>query len=117
MPEMVTIAGGLDVLGRPGEPSFAIEWDTVASARPEVLVLMPCGFDVDRIRSEMDLLTARPGWRDLPAVRSGRVYLTDASSYFSRPGPRLADGLEILAAAIHPEVFGRALPAGALERM
>jgi len=117
VPEMVTIAGGLDVLGRRGEPSFAVEWETVASAHPEVLALMPCGFDVGRIRAEMDLLTARPGWLDIPAVRSGRVYLTDASSYFSRPGPRLADGLEILAAAIHPEIFGHALPIGALERM
>ncbi len=117
VPEMVTIAGGLDVLGRRGEPSFAVEWETVTSARPEVLALMPCGFDVGRIRAEMDLLTARPGWLDLPAVQSGRVYLTDASSYFSRPGPRLADGLEILAAAIHPKIFGHPLPVGALERM
>jgi iron complex transport system substrate-binding protein len=117
VPEMVAIAGGLDVLGRRGEPSFAVEWEMVTSARPEVLALMPCGFDAGRIRAEMDLLTARPGWLELPAVRSGRVYLTDASSYFSRPGPRLADGLEILAAAIHPEIFRHALPAGALERM
>lgn len=117
VPEMVALAGGLDVLGREGEPSFALEWDAIASARPDVIAVMPCGFDIARIRAEITLLTDRPGWRDLPAVRHDRVYLTDASSYFNRPGPRLVVGLEILAATIHPEVFTQALPAGALERL
>ncbi len=116
IPEMVDIAGGADVLGRPGAPSRMAEWDEVVAARPEVLVLMPCGFDIARARSELGVLTARPGWGDLPAVRTGRAFLTDASSYFNRPGPRLVDGLEILAWAIHPEVVDSSLPPGSIER-
>ncbi len=116
IPEMVDIAGGADVLGRPGAPSRMAEWDEVVAAQPEVLVLMPCGFDIARARSELGVLTARPGWRDLPAVRAGRAFLTDASSYFNRPGPRLVDGLEILAWAIHPEIVDASLPPGSIER-
>jgi iron complex transport system substrate-binding protein len=65
-----------------------------------VVVVMPCGFDVPRTRRELHVLTGRPGWEALPAVRAGRVYLTDASAYFNRPGPRLLRGLEILAALL-----------------
>jgi iron complex transport system substrate-binding protein len=117
VPEMVDIAGGVDVLGRRGEPSRIVEWDEVVATRPEVIVLMPCGFDIMRTRVEVPLLSARPGWGDLQAVRDGRIYLTDASSFFNRPGPRLADGLEILAAITHPGRSVRHLPAGAVERL
>ena len=117
IPEMVDAAGGLDVLGQAGGPSRLIPWDAVLGAHPEVLVLMPCGFDVRRTRAELGRLTGRPGWLDLPAVRGSRVYLTDASAYFNRPGPRLVDGLEILASAIHPEIFRAPLPACSLDRM
>jgi iron complex transport system substrate-binding protein len=116
VPEMVEIAGGLDVLGRRGEPSRAVGWDEVVAADPEILVLMPCGFDVMRTRAEMGALTTRPGWSELPAVRRGRVFLTDASSYFNRPGPRLIEGLEMLASVIHPEVFLFPCPAGRIEQ-
>jgi iron complex transport system substrate-binding protein len=116
VPEMVDIAGGVDVLGRRSEPSRVVEWDEVIAAQPEVLVLMPCGFDIARTRAEVGALTGRPGWNDIPAVRGGRVFLTDASSYFNRPGPRLVDGLEILATALHPAIFDRELLRGSMQR-
>ncbi len=115
VPEMVALAGGRDLLGRARQPSFVVGWDAVQEAAPEVVILMPCGFDIPRIRAEMGFLKDRPGWERLPAVRSKQVYLTDASSYFSRPGPRVVDGMEILATILHPEVFAHDLPAGALE--
>jgi len=115
VPEMVAAAGGVDVMGRSGEPSRVVEWPEVVAARPEVLVLMPCGYDVARTREELETLTARPGWRELPAVRTGRVFLTDASSYFNRPGPRLVDGIEMLVAALHASSYHYRLPAGSIE--
>ncbi len=117
VPEMVAAAGGRDVLGVAREPSRRVEWSEVSDARPEVLVVMACGFDVARTRAEIGLLSGRPGWADLPAVRGGRVFLVDASSYFSRPGPRLVDGLEILAAILHPEARAFGGPPGAVERL
>jgi len=115
IPEMVAIAGGSDVLGRAGRPSVRVEWQAVLDADPEVLVLMPCGFDLARARAEAGLLTGRPGWGGIAAVREGRVYLTDASAYFNRPGPRIVHGLEILAAILHPGTVSGALPAAAVE--
>ncbi|MDR5702114.1 MAG: cobalamin-binding protein [Armatimonadota bacterium] len=102
VPEMVELAGGRDGLGRAGKPSFPIDWDMVIDYRPEVIVLMPCGFHVERALRELGALERLPGWEDLPAVRNGRVYATDASSYFNRPGPRIVTGLEILATILHP---------------
>ena len=110
IPEMVEIAGGRDVLGKAGEPSFLVEWDDVLEAAPDVVVVMPCGFDVPRTRQEITLLTNRRGWNRLPAVRDGRVYLTDATAYFNRPGPRIVTGLEILAQILHPDAFQAATP-------
>jgi len=101
VPEMVAVAGATDGLGRPGKDSYVIAWDTLRAYAPEVLVVMPCGFDIARTRQEMHLLTDRLGLADLPAVRTGRVFLTDASAYFSRPGPRIVRGLEILADIVH----------------
>ncbi|MDR7517983.1 MAG: cobalamin-binding protein [Armatimonadota bacterium] len=97
VPEMVQIAGGWDGLGTPGGASTVIEWDQVVAYAPEVIVVAPCGFDLARARAEGSLLAGRPGWDDLPAVRTGRVFLADGSAYFSRPGPRIVRGLEILA--------------------
>jgi len=110
IPEMVEIAGGRDVLGKAGEPSFLVEWDDVLEAAPDVVVVMPCGFDVPRTRQEITLLTNRREWNRLPAVRDGRVYLTDATAYFNRPGPRIVTGLEILAQILHPDAFEAATP-------
>jgi iron complex transport system substrate-binding protein len=117
VPEMVDAAGGLDVLGRPGEASRVVEWEEVVAAGPEILVLMPCGYDIARTRAELETLTARPGWQALPAVQAGRVFLTDASAYFNRPGPRLVNGIETLAMVIHPEAFVFAPPAESVERI
>jgi len=102
VPEMVALAGGFDVLGQPGEPSAKIEWRQVIEARPEVILLMPCGFDVRRTVKESTPLKSLPGWQQLPAVQSGNVYAMNGNAYFSRPGPRLVNGLEILARIIHP---------------
>jgi iron complex transport system substrate-binding protein len=105
VPEQVALAGGIDVLGSPAERSRVIEWDEVVGARPDVLVLMPCGFDVQRTVAEAGAITARAGFGDLPAACSGRVIAVNGSAYFSRPGPRLVDGVEVLAGVLHPELF------------
>jgi len=103
VPELVTLAGGFDPLGRKGEPSFKIEWQSVLDAKPDVILLMPCGFDVRRAVKESTPLRNLNGWNDLPAVKTGNVYALNGSAYFSRPGPRLVNGLEILARIIRPE--------------
>ena len=103
VPEMVVLAGGFDALGRKGEPSHRVEWQSVVDARPDVLLLMPCGFDTRRAIKESTPLRSLAGWNDLPAVKAGNVYALNGNAYFSRPGPRLVNGLEILARIIHPE--------------
>lgn len=107
VPEMTAMAGGRDLLARPKEPSRRIEWADLAAAAPEKVVLIPCGFDLERTKREMAVVTGRPEWRGLPAVRAGEVWLADGHSYFNGAGPRLVDGLEILAEIFHPEVFPR----------
>ena len=92
VPEMVALASGQDVLGQAGAPSIRIEWAQVRAAAPEVVVLMPCGYDLARTLEDRSVVEALPGWRALPAVQTGRVYAVDGSSYFNRPGPRLVDG-------------------------
>jgi iron complex transport system substrate-binding protein len=113
VPEMVRWAGGVDLLGEAGIPSTVVSWERVVGCRPDVLVLMPCGFSLDRTATELDLLTARPGWKDLPAVQAGAVYAVEGPAYFNRSGPRLVDGVELLAALFHPHRFGHRLPDGA----
>ena len=108
VPELVELAGGTDALGKKGERSRRIDPQDLVLAAPEIAVLMPCGFHLDRTRAEAPALTAKPWWKDLPAARTGRVWLADGSAYFSRPGPRLVAGLEILAHVLHPEIFARA---------
>lgn len=110
VPEMVEIAGGREVLGATGQDSRRVEWRDVVALDPEVLVLIPCGFGVARAVSDAGLLSRLEGWDDITAVVEGEVYAADGSSYFSRPGPRLVDGVEMLAKIIHPQVFGDALP-------
>ena len=105
IPEMVRIAGGEEVLAGPGEPSARLPWEEVFEAAPEVLVLMPCGFDARRTVEEARRLLPGFSGLDLPAVRDGHVWAVDANSYFSRPAPRLVEGVEILARIFHPEVF------------
>jgi iron complex transport system substrate-binding protein len=110
VPQMVERAGGVDVLGRQGKPSFRVDWETVLAARPEVVVIMPCGYSLTAAEAEFRNLRLPHGWKDLPAVREGRVFVVEASGYFSRPGPRLAAGMAILAGAIHAGKQTRFLP-------
>ncbi|WP_273847362.1 cobalamin-binding protein [Rubrobacter calidifluminis] len=105
VPEMVKIAGGEEAVSEPGEPSRRIGWEEVVHSSPDVLVLMPCGFDARRAAREGRILTRLPGWESLPAVAQGCVWAVDANSYFSRPGPRLVEGVELLASILHPGVF------------
>jgi iron complex transport system substrate-binding protein len=117
IPEMVRLAGGTDNLGHDGRPSTVIEWAQVTEYSPEVLVIMPCGYKVPRSLAEVDRLASGPGWYDLPAVRDGRVYIVDSPAYFSRPGPRIVNGLEILAQIIHPELFSGLIPGDAVVKL
>jgi iron complex transport system substrate-binding protein len=117
MPEIVERAGGREIVGIAGRPSFQVEWPQIATAAPDAVVLVLCGFDVARTRREAEALAARPEWGNLSAVRGGRVYATDASSYFSRSGPRIVDGLEILAASLHPDAASWPTPPGSWERI
>jgi iron complex transport system substrate-binding protein len=112
VPEMVALAGGRDALGKAGLPSHDVDWDEVTAAAPDVMVLMPCGFGLERTLQASRDITGRPGFDELPCARSGRAVAVDGSSYFNRPGPRIATGLEILAAAMRAEPGDR-LPAGA----
>ena len=113
IPEMVELAGGRDLLGTKGDPSRKVPWEAVLASRPEVLILMPCGFDIPRGVKEMHLLTQRPGWNELPAVRNGRVWMVNGHAYYNRSGPRLIDGLEFMAHMLLPERFPRKPPAEA----
>jgi iron complex transport system substrate-binding protein len=117
VPEMVRIAGGFDKLGREGADSVRVPWKDVVEWKPEVLVVMPCGFDLEKTVDEAQRLTAYPGWDDLPAVRDGRVYAVDANSYFARPGPRVVEGTELLAHLLHPGLFEWSGPANAFRRV
>ncbi|MGW7537006.1 cobalamin-binding protein [Amycolatopsis sp. NPDC054798] len=101
VPEQISAAGGTPLLAEPGEHTKPMTWDAVVAARPDVLLVLPCGFSPDRTEAELDVLTSRPGWADLPAVRNGRVWLLDGPAYFNRPGPRVVRGAEILAAVLH----------------
>jgi iron complex transport system substrate-binding protein len=103
-PELVRLAGGQDSLGRERQSSVTLEWRQVIEWNPEVVLISCCGFTAERTMQELAVLDRVAGWESVAAVRSGRVYVTDGSSYFSRPGPRLVDSLELLAHVVHPEV-------------
>jgi iron complex transport system substrate-binding protein len=108
IPDMVWLAGGEELFARSGEPSKRLCWEDIFKATPEVLVLMPCGFDATRAAREARELPEISGWERLPAVKNGRVWVVDANSYYSRPAPRLVEGVETLAHILHPEVFPEA---------
>ncbi len=116
-PELIALAGGREVLGQAGQPSRRVAWEAVAASKPEVVLLSPCGFSLERTESERPRLTALRAWRDLPAVRNGRVVLVDGSAYFSRPGPRLEASLRIAAAAIDPETCEEIAPSWGWKRL
>jgi len=114
LPELVALAGGAPGLGEAGAESRRISWGDVIAFAPEVIVVTPCGLDLDRATAEaLQVLPYRTGWEALPAVRAGRAYVVDGSAYFSRPGPRIVDSLELLAELTHPEQFAGCGPPGA----
>lgn len=117
VPEMVMLAGGEHGLRSPGLPSVEIAWEAVREYDPEVLILMPCGFSLARSLGELDRLVRLPTWREISAVAARRLYAVDAGAFFSRPGPRLVEGLEILAQILHPEIFPWCAPPEAARRL
>ncbi len=105
IPQMVDYAGGIEGLGHLGEPSSRIEWKRILEYKPEIIVLSPCGYDVNQVMKEAHVLSSYPGLETVPAFQSSKIFAVNASAYFSRPGPRVVDGLEILANIVHPEIF------------
>jgi iron complex transport system substrate-binding protein len=105
MPELVTRAGGVPLLAEPGAHTKPVLFAALAAAQPEVVIVAPCGFSIADSLADMPLLSAEPGWANLPAVRNGEVYVADGNHYFNRPGPRLAESLEIVAEILNPELF------------
>jgi iron complex transport system substrate-binding protein len=105
MPELVELAGGTNLFGVVGQHSPWLTWETLCERDPDVIILLPCGFDVERTRADLPTLTHWPEWSSLRAVRNRRVYVTDGNQYFNRPGPRLVESLEILAEVLHPNAF------------
>jgi iron complex transport system substrate-binding protein len=110
VPEMVTIAGGEDVLGRAGHPSFKVSADDIAQSNADVIVVMLCGYSAKRNAQEFSAAKIPPSWQNLPAIRNRRIFAVDANSHFSRPGPRLADGVELLAHLFDPQRFATHSP-------
>ncbi len=117
VPEMTELAGGVNSFGDKDTGTLKLDWDEVVASQPEVIIMMPCGFDVKRALEDMPVMTAREGWASLPAVKNNRVYVVDAGAYTSRSGPRLVTGLEIMAEMIHPELFSGLIPESAAVRL
>ncbi len=109
VPELVGLAGAVNLLGQAGAHSPWMSWQHFLDADPDVIISMPCGFDLERTSAEMYWLTDRPEWLQLRAVQNGQVYLADGNQYFNRPGPRVLESLQILAEILHPEIFEPAL--------
>ncbi len=105
MPELVAMAGGENLFGRAGEHSGRLEFDALRAADPDVVVVAPCGFSMRHTMAEIPALVSRPGWSGMRAVREGRVFVAEGSQFFNRPGPRIAESLEILGEILHPELF------------
>jgi iron complex transport system substrate-binding protein len=105
VPELVDLAGGRNVSGEPGAHSPLIAWDAFAKLDPDVIVLMPCGFDLERTRAELAALQKNPAWPALRAVKGRRVFIADGNQFFNRPGPRIVESLEILAEICQPGLF------------
>jgi iron complex transport system substrate-binding protein len=118
VPQMIRIAGGDDRgLIEAGEPSRKLPWPEMLAVDPEVIALTPCGFGPERAAEEAQVLWRLEGWSNLTAVRKGHVYALDGNSYFSRPGPRLVDGLEMVAHIFHPDLFGKMPPIGSVLKL
>ncbi len=115
--EMVERAGGAACFGSKETGSQRLDWEQVVASQPEIIMLMPCGFDLKRAIADLPLLLDLEGWDSLSAVRNDRVYIIDADAYTSRLGPRLVTGLEIMAEIIHPELFSGLIPEAAAVRL
>ena len=113
-PEMIDMAGGINCFGDKETGSFRLDWDAVVESQPEIIILMLCGYTVQRSLEDVPLLSAKPGWDDLPAVRHDQIFAVDAGAYTSRSGPRLVQGLEIIAEILRPD--GGVLDAGLGQR-
>ena len=105
VPELVGIAGGVSVLAEAGKHSPFVKWEDIQLADPDIMLVMPCGFPIERTMKEIDLLLQQPGFSELKAVKNNRLYIADGNQYFNRPGPRIVDSIEILAEIIHPKQF------------
>jgi len=105
MPELIEWGGGAPLFALPGEPSPIVDWDDVLDADPEVIIIAPSGYRIEETLRDIDALRGRPGWQALQAVREGCVFAIDGNAYVNRPGPRLADTLEIVAALVHPDLL------------
>lgn len=105
MPELIEIAGGINHLATAGEHSPVLKWDEIRETDPDILLVLPCGYPIDRTLKEMHTLEQMDGWNNLKAVESDNVYILDGNHYFNRPGPRIADSAEILAQIFHPSIF------------
>jgi iron complex transport system substrate-binding protein len=104
VPEMVRLAGGIDVLGCEAQSSIQVTWQQILKSQPDVILLMSCGYNLQRNQEAWASTSVPSGWEDLPAVKNDRVHAVDANSYFSRPGPRLAEGVNLLARLLHPSL-------------
>jgi len=113
IPQMLDWAGGHDRNSKPGTDSVRIPWEQVVESQPEVIIVSPCGFKTDKALEQAITLLDRPGWNDLPAVQQGKVFAVDANAYCARPGPRLVDGVELLAHLVHPDDVAWTGPADA----
>ncbi|TAF10224.1 MAG: cobalamin-binding protein [Nostocales cyanobacterium] len=105
IPELINLAGGQTLFSVTGQPSAHLNWETLVATNPDVIIFMPCGFNLQRTQQEAKLLTQHSDWEKLHAVKAGRVFITDGNAYFNRPGPRLVDSVEILAEILHPDIF------------
>ena len=117
VPEMVARAGGEDVLGRQCEPSFKVSAEEIANTDAQIILIMACGYDAGKNAVAFGATRIPDSWANLPALRDGRVLAVDANSYFSRPGPRLARGVEVLAHLFHPDLFSWDVPASAYQKV
>jgi iron complex transport system substrate-binding protein len=105
MPELVEMAGGINLFGEAGKHSPWMTWEDLVAKDPDIIIIMPCGFDIERTLKDMPILTSKAEWNGLKAVRTGQVFIADGNQYFNRPGPRLLESLQILAELFHPDIF------------
>lgn len=117
VPQMIELAGGRSLISKVGEKSRRVLWSDVPLNDPDILIIAPCGFDIKRTKKEINLITKRSGFKNLKAYNNKNIYLVDGDSFLTRPGPRIVDGIEILAEIFHPNIFKRKYPKIAWENL